>query len=77
MKYKMEIEKVNIQTAYPKANAAVFLFFANAHFLKTISASRTNATFGFARHTSPRFAKPKEPFFVSAPKTIYSIILNS
>jgi hypothetical protein len=22
-----------------------------------------NGTFGFARHTSQRFAKPKEPFF--------------
>jgi len=25
--------------------------------------SRTNGTFGFARNTSQRFAKPKEPFF--------------
>ena len=55
------------QTADPKANASVFLFFANAHFLKTILASRTNGTFGFARHTSRPFAKPKEPFFANAP----------
>jgi len=25
--------------------------------------SRTNGTFGFARHTSRHFPKPKEPFF--------------
>jgi len=25
--------------------------------------SRTSGTFGFARHTSQRFAKPKEPLF--------------
>ena len=55
--------QMNHQTADPKANASVFLFFPNAHFLKTILASRTNGTFGFARHTSRPFAKPKEPFF--------------
>jgi hypothetical protein len=33
-----------------------------SHFLKFLFASRTNGTFGFARHTSQRFAKPKEPF---------------
>ena len=62
----MEIEKVNIQTADPKANASVFLFFPTAHFLKTILASRTNGTFGFARYTSRPLAKPKEPFFANA-----------
>jgi hypothetical protein len=55
--------QVNHQTAGPKANASVFLFFPNPHFLKPILASRTNGTFGFARHTSQPFAKPKEPFF--------------
>jgi hypothetical protein len=34
-----------------------------SHFLEFLLASRTNGTFGFARHTSQRFAKPKEPFF--------------
>lgn len=34
-----------------------------SHFLKFLLASRTNGTFGFAQHTKPRFAKPKEPFF--------------
>jgi hypothetical protein len=33
-----------------------------SHFLKFLLASRTNGTFGFARHTSRPFAKPKEPF---------------
>jgi len=60
--------QMNHQTADPKANASVFLFFSTAHFLKTILASRTNGTFGFARHTSRPFAKPKEPFFANAPK---------
>jgi hypothetical protein len=58
--------QMNHQTADPKANASVFLFFPTAHFLKTILTSRTNGTFGFARHTSRPFAKPKEPFFANA-----------
>ena len=32
---------MNHQTADPKANASVFLFFPTAHFLKTILAHRT------------------------------------
>jgi len=59
----------NHQAADPKANASVFLFFSTTHFLKTILASRTNGTFGFARHTSRPFAKPKEPFFPTLYKT--------
>lgn len=39
-----------------------------SHFLKFLLASRTNGTFGFTRHTSHRFAKPKEPFYDNAPK---------
>jgi len=39
-----------------------------SHFLKFLLASRTNGTFGFARHTSRPFAKPKEPFFANARK---------
>ncbi|WP_209330123.1 hypothetical protein [Lunatimonas salinarum] len=34
----------------------------SSHFLKFLLASRTNGTFGFSRHTSRAFAKPKEPF---------------
>ncbi len=66
MKQKIRTEKVNIQTADPKVNAPVFLFFPTAHFFKTILARRTNGTFGFARHISRPFAKPKEPFFAYA-----------
>ena len=56
------------QTADPKANASVFLFFPTAHFLKTILASRTNGTFGFAPPTKANpSAKVKEPFFANAP----------
>lgn len=33
-----------------------------SHFLKFLLPNRTNGTFGFALHTSHRFAKPKEPF---------------
>jgi len=63
--------QMNHQTADPKANASVFLFFSTAHFLKTILASRTNGTFGFARHTSRPLTKPKEPFL-----PVFKIILN-
>ncbi len=38
-----------------------------SHYLKFLLTSRTNGTFGFARHTSRPFAKPKEPFFANAP----------
>ena len=65
--------QMNHQTADPKVNASVFLFFSTAHFLKKILASHTNGTFGFARHTSRPFAKPKEPFFANAP----TVKLNS
>ena len=51
--------QMNYQTADPKANASVFLFFPTAHFLKTILASRTNGTFGFAPPTSRPFSKTK------------------
>ena len=37
-----------------------------SHFLKFLLASRTNGTFGFARHTSRPFANPKEPFYTFA-----------
>lgn len=37
-----------------------------SHFLKFLLVSRTNGTFGFARHTSRPFAKPKEPFYTFA-----------
>jgi hypothetical protein len=33
-----------------------------SHFLKFLLANHTNGTFGFARHKSRPFAKPKEPF---------------
>jgi hypothetical protein len=41
MKQKIRREKVNNQTAKPKGNAFVFLFFP-LHIKKTILASRTN-----------------------------------
>jgi hypothetical protein len=62
--------QMNHQTADPKANASVFLFFPTTNFLKPILASRTFSTFGFARHTNRPFAKPKEPFFANALKRI-------
>ena len=67
IKYKQMTGLMNHQTADQKANASVVLFFPTSHFLKTILASRTNGTFGFAQHTSQPFAKPKEPFFANAP----------
>ncbi len=54
---------MNHQTADPKANASVFLFFSNANFLKTIFSKRTNGTFAFApTHKADPSAKSKEPF---------------
>jgi hypothetical protein len=45
-------------------NASCFIFFADPHFLKTILASRTSGTFGFApTHKADPSAKPKEPLF--------------
>ena len=62
--------QMNQQTADPKANASVFLFFPTAHFFKTILAHRTNGTFGFCPcRTSQPFAKPKEPFFANTHKS--------
>jgi hypothetical protein len=52
----------------------VFYFLPTVHFSKTILASRTNGTFGFARHASRPFAKPKEPFFANAQKTKSNLI---
>jgi len=46
----------------------VFYFFPHRTFLKTILASRTSGTFGFApTHKANASAKPKEPFFATAP----------
>ena len=49
-----------------------FLFFFHRTFLKTILASRTSGTFGFAptRNASPS-AKPKEPLFSQHTETSY------
>ncbi len=42
----------------------VFYFFSHRTFLKTILASRTSGTFGFApTHKANPSAKPKEPLF--------------
>ena len=43
-----------------------FLFSPPHIFLIQFYCHRTNGTFGFARHTSRPFAKPKEPFFANA-----------
>ena len=68
IKLKQMTGQMNHQTAVPNANASVFLFFSTAHFLKTISASRTNGTFAFApTHKAIPSAKAKEPFFANAP----------
>jgi hypothetical protein len=44
-----------------------------ALFFNSILANRTNGTFGFARHTSRPFAKPKEPFFANAQNNIRTL----
>jgi len=68
IKHKQMTEEMIIQTADPKANAFVLLFFPTAHFLKTILARRANGTFAFApTHKADPSAKAKEPFFANAP----------
>jgi len=67
IKHKQVTGQMNHQTANPKTNASVFLFFSTAHFLKTILASRTNGTFAFAPPLkADPSAKAKEPFFANA-----------
>ncbi len=66
--------QMNHQTADSKASSSVFLFFSNAHFLKTILVSRTNGTFAKPHKPthSPSFAK--EPFFANARQNRLNII---
>jgi hypothetical protein len=71
-KHKQVTGQTKHQTADPKANASIFLFFPTAHFLKTILTSRTNGTFAKPHKPahSPSFAK--EPFL----PTHLSIVSN-
>ncbi len=53
-------QRVNRHSSRPEC----FLFFFHRTFLKTILASRTSGTFGFApTHKATPSAKPKEPLF--------------
>jgi len=53
-------QRVNRHSSRPE----VFYFFSHRTFLKTILASRTSGTFGFApTHKASPSAKPKEPLF--------------
>jgi hypothetical protein len=45
------------------ARPNVFYFFPTAQNILKFFTSRTSGTFGFARHPSRPFAKPKEPLF--------------
>jgi hypothetical protein len=66
--------QMNPQKSDPKANATALLFFAHRAFFKANKRSYSRVTiknilnpfvngiFGFARHTSRRFAKPKGSF---------------
>ena len=59
-----EKHKDNILTGQRESRPDVFYFFPNRTFLKTILASRTSGTFGFApTHKANPSAKPKEPLF--------------
>jgi len=71
--YKDKEENQNGMTADHTIRPDKVLFFADPHFFK-ILASRTNGTFGFARHTSQPFAKPKEPFIANVLKNFNSSI---
>jgi hypothetical protein len=63
IKHKRVTRKMNSQTADPKANTSVFLFFPTALFLKTILTSRTNGTFAFAPTHKPTLCKTKRATF--------------
>jgi hypothetical protein len=65
--------KDNILTGQRESRPDVFYFFPNRTFLKTILAS---GTFGFARYTGQRFAKPKEPLFSQRTDNIYESLSN-
>jgi len=55
----------------------VFYFFADPHFLKTILASHTSGTFGFApTHKADPSAKPKEPLLSIALLSILNILFT-
>jgi hypothetical protein len=58
------IGQLNHQTADPKVNASVFLFFPTTHFLKTILANSTNGTFTFAPTHKPTLRKTKRAIFL-------------
>jgi hypothetical protein len=47
-----------------------FLFFPHRTFFKSNFSQPAFGTFGFVRHTSQPFTKPKEPNFPYAPDTI-------
>jgi len=56
-------QQVSRHSSRPK----VFYFFTHRTFLKTILASRTSGTFGFApTHKANPSAKPKEPLLATA-----------
>jgi hypothetical protein len=56
--------QINRLTADRTANASVFLFFPNAHFLKTILASPTSGIFGFARYTQANALQSQKSHFL-------------
>ena len=59
--YKDKEENQNGMTADHTSRPDKVLFFADTHFL-FFNSRHTHGTLPFARHTSQRFAKVKEPF---------------
>jgi hypothetical protein len=57
--------QMNHQTADPKANASVFLFFPNAHFLKTILATHKWHIWFCPTH-KPTLRKTKRAIFAGS-----------
>ena len=52
------------------------LFFADPHFFCFFKSLHTNGTLPFARHTSQRFAKVKEPFYAHPQEEIKFTSIN-
>jgi hypothetical protein len=55
-------------------NASCFIFFADPHFLKTILASRTSGTFGFAPAHQAHASQNQKSHFLANASTINRIL---
>jgi hypothetical protein len=67
MKQKIRTEKVNIQTADPKASASIFLFFPTAHLKKNNFSQPHKWYIWFCPTHKPTLYKTKRAIFLLTP----------